>query len=96
MLGIEYHITFQLFLNSADYGDIIHFTLGGNKGVYGDRTPRLWIFNKTLWLASAIDGDKNYVFRPPLPSLNTWHSIEISQLSEGSEVFQKYISLLLI
>ena len=90
-LGTEYSITFQLFLTSAKDGNIIHFTIGGNIGRHGNRSPGLWAAKGKFYLASSIDGNHNYSFQPPLPSLNTWHSIEISQLSRGSEVFQKYI-----
>ena len=96
-LGEEYTITFQLLLtagtpatSSANAGSIIHFTVGGNYGNHGDRTPALWVYSGTeIVLRSAIDGQDNYHDFPDLPaiSLNTWHTVEISQLSNGSEVF---------
>ena len=90
VLGKEYIISFQLLLTadiSSDYGSIIHFTTGGNVGKYGDRTPALFVHDKTkLHLASAIDGNSNYYFDTPALSLNAWHSIEISQAFTGSQV----------
>ena len=104
-LGEEYTITFQLLLTagtpattSSTPGSIIHFTIGGDCcGVPGDRTPALWVYNGTeIVLRSTIDGQANYGILPgqfpdlPAISLNTWHTVEISQLSNGSEVFEKY------
>jgi len=100
-LGEEYTITFQLLLTagtpaptSSTAGSIIHFTIGGNCcGVPGDRTPALWVYNGTeIVLRSTIDGQANYGILPgqfpdlPAISLNTWHTVEISQLSNGSEI----------
>jgi len=90
VLGAEYSITFQLFLTSSEVrNSIIHFTIGGDHEKYGDRTPGLWTWGATLHVASAIDGNPNYHWWTPLPTLNTWLSIEISQLSEGSEIVFK-------
>merc|ERR1712013_449227 len=100
-LGEEYTITFQLLLTagtpattSSTPGSIIHFTIGGDCcGVPGDRTPGLWVYNGTeIVLRSTIDGQANYGILPdqfpdlPAISLNTWHTVEISQLSNGSEI----------
>merc|ERR1719250_476992 len=100
-LGEEYTITFQLLLTagtpaptSSTAGSIIHFTIGGDCcGVPGDRTPALWVYNGTeIVLRSTIDGQANYGILPdqfpdlPAISLNTWHTVEISQLSNGSEI----------
>jgi len=89
VLGSEYIITFNLYLTSAGNENIIHFTIGGSKGNYGDRSPGLWTWDGELYLSSAIDGEPDYVFKSTLPTLNTWHTIEISQLSEGSEIVFK-------
>ena len=92
VLGKEYVITFQLLLTapSNDWETIIHFTIGGNRDKYGDRTPFLCVHHQTkLHLASAIDGNSNTYFNSPHLSLNTWHSIEISQSFIGSEVFHQ-------
>jgi len=90
VLGKEYIITFELLLIAAFssyYGNIIHFTIGGDGQQYGDRTPVLFVHDETrLHLASAIDGDTNYHFNTPALSLNTWHSIEISQVLTGSQI----------
>ena len=90
-LGKEYIITFQLLLPAAipsSFGSIIHFTIGGDYKKYGDRTPALFVHDKTrLHLASAIDGKSNFQFNTPALSLNTRHNIEISQVLTGSQVF---------
>merc|ERR1712179_264303 len=84
-LGQHYIITFHLFL-TAGYQSVIHFTIGEDKVAYGNRTPALWIHQgSSLYLSSAIDGNVDYVFPTPAITLNTWHSIEISQLNYGSE-----------
>ena len=89
-LGKEYVITFELLLTEVNkWGSVIHFTIGGNKNSYGDRTPGLWVTKKgKFFLASAINGDSNKRFWPTdKPDTETWHKIEISQLSDGSQVF---------
>ena len=82
-------ISFQLLLTAGGYTEnILHFTIGGDSSeIHGDRNPGLWTYKDNMILISAIDGDANYLFTPAALSLNTWHSIEISQLSDGSEVF---------
>ena len=90
-LGREYSVTFQLLVTSVldhNFQNIIHFTIGGDspfgRGEYGDRTPGLWTGFRKFYVASAIDGNSNYGFYASIP--NSWHCIEISQLSDGSEV----------
>ena len=87
-IGEEYRVSFLLFITNspAEWHSIIHFTIGGNLEVYGDRTPALFTNNGLFHFTSAINGNLNYIFEPSFLSLNTWHSIEISQLSDGSEV----------
>jgi len=90
-LGRQYILTFQLFLTNANsgsgYKSVIHLTIGGDNVEYGDRTPALWVYGGTqLHFGSAIDGNKDYSFTTPAISLNTWYSIEISQLEDGSEI----------
>jgi len=89
-LGRQYIITFKLYLTAASptyHRSIIHLTTGENREVYGDRTPALLVYGGTkLQLCSAIDGDKDYCFERPAISLSTWHSFEISQLDNGSEI----------
>ena len=85
-IGKAYKVTFQLLITSSDDQNIIHFTIGGFNEAYGDRTPALWAYKGKFYLYSAIDGNLSYQFVASHPSLNTWHNIEISQLSDGSEV----------
>ena len=89
-LGKEYVILFELLLTEVtSWGSVIHFTIGGNKNNYGDRTPGLWVSKKRKFsLASAINGTSNNQFWPQDKlDLDKWYTIEISQSSDGSQVF---------
>jgi len=94
-IGRQYIITFQVLLTAylSDYHkSIIHFTIGGDSQVYGDRTPALLTSGqdgRSLVLASAINGDPNHnIYLDDLISLslNTWYDIEIAQIEYGSEI----------
>jgi len=82
----EYSIVFQLkfiTIPSADsyYHSIIHFTTNGDHGVYGYRTPALWIGGDgKFYVASAIDGNPDYdqTIDGPLAT-GQWYTVEISQ-----------------
>ena len=90
MLNFRNEILHKYFTNAnsgSGYKSVIHLTIGGDNVEYGDRTPGLWVYGGTqLHFGSAIDGNKDYSFTTPAISLNTWYSIEISQLEDGSEV----------
>jgi len=91
VLGTQFIITFQLFITapSTSASNIIHFA-GANYGDYGSRVPYIGVWQGTeLAVRSAING---YVdFRAPYTTqdiaLNTWHNIEVSQLSFENEVY---------
>ena len=84
VLGQEYILSFDLLLssvNSDTYQNILHLTLGGDNGVYVDRTPGVWLYKDQGFLIdSAINGIKNkgkYIY-PPIQA-DEWIHFEISQ-----------------
>ena len=94
-LGKTFAISFQLVIHtlgtkSGDYNNIFHFSTGGDKEIYGDRTPAIWIFEgRTFQLSSAINGNAN--FHQNLTDFDfkteTWYNFEFSQiLNDNAEV----------
>merc|ERR1712034_223769 len=57
-IGKQYKISFEVLISkfefSQDYLNIIHFTLGQDAAVYGDRVPAVWIYkDKVFHISSA-------------------------------------------
>ena len=94
-LGKQFYIFFQIKLNSFSHGyrSVIHLTLGEDNVKYGDRIPGVWIYEQKLYVAFAINGNKNeYFYSKPL-SLNQWISVQISQNNPRMvRVFEVYIN----
>nr|XP_004212096.2 uncharacterized protein LOC101237876 [Hydra vulgaris] len=90
-----FYIFFKIKLNSFSNGhrSVIHFTLGEDNVKYGDRIPGVWIHEQKLYVAFAINGNKNeYFYSKPL-SLNQWISVQISQSNPRMvRVFEVYIN----
>ena len=87
-LGREYSISFEIYMNDwgrAIYSSIIHFTVNGNHGLYGDRIPAVWIMKtKEIHIAQNIDGNLNHWFNVKNFELNNWNKIQfIQELKDG-------------
>ena len=95
-LGPQFIITFQLYITSvgisSGHYSIISFTI--NKSIwqyYGDQTPAVALkgFGRaTLDVRAAINGNSNFEVPIGGPDLvlNTWHTLEFSQLMDENEV----------
>ena len=100
-LGKQYKISFDLLItkldfSSSDFLSIIHFTLGQDVSVYGDRTPGVWVYkDKALTVASAVNGNRNFAFNTAPPNIineNVWHKVQLSQtLLDGKVNFHNKI-----
>ena len=64
-----YRVSFSVIVNKlplAKWTNVIHFTTGGNAGVYGYRNPAVWINKgahlgfKTIHIVSSVSGNANY------------------------------------
>ena len=84
-LGKEYMVTLEIKMTQylADWTNVIHFTTGVPKGVYGCRIPSVWIQNThhKLYIASAVNGNFNSgnYSKSALP-IGKWISIVIKQM----------------
>jgi len=73
--------------NSGSYGNIIHFTAGGNDiAKYGDWIPCIYYNGGVLEISSAVNGNP-YFYRTAVVAPNLWHSIEVSQELVGDQYF---------
>ncbi|XP_065639628.1 uncharacterized protein LOC105848442 [Hydra vulgaris] len=74
---------------------VIHLTIEGDYGTYGDRTPGVWFTNDglgKLLISSSVNGNHNYyVITEPL-QLNEWSSIRISQF-QVNEIYMYTVYL---
>jgi len=92
VLHRQFIITFQLSITAPSTAalNIIHFTIGGYNGKYGDRVPGIWVWRGSeLGVRSAISGNQDYYapYTTPDIALNTWHDIEVAQLAFENEVY---------
>ncbi|XP_065651450.1 uncharacterized protein LOC136079546 isoform X3 [Hydra vulgaris] len=97
-LDEAYSVSFKIKPNSYSNGwkSVIHLTIGKDLDNYGDRTPALFFCDDSsgrLYITSAVNGNKNYMFiTQPLP-LNQWSSIQISQIRLNEKyVFSVYLN----
>ena len=73
----EYEVMFEMSIVafSGDYQSVIHFTIGGPHGNFGDRIPAVWVHkNKRIHICSAVSGKFNHVFNYPIneTTKNQW------------------------
>ena len=84
-MGKEFRVGFDLLITDfgpAEWQNIIHLTIGGNKENNGDRIPACWIApDKKLSITSSLDGNFNggWYTHEPLLELNKWTRIEVTQ-----------------
>ncbi|XP_065677921.1 uncharacterized protein LOC100201473 isoform X1 [Hydra vulgaris] len=102
LLDKTYSVSFKLKPNSYSQGwkSVIHLTIGGNLGQYGDRCPAVWFHGDgsgRLYISAAVNGNKDYTFTTqPLP-LNQWSSLRISQFqTNGIYMYTIYLNELLV
>eukprot|EP00092_Neocalanus_flemingeri_P089072 GFUD01112660.1.p1 GENE.GFUD01112660.1~~GFUD01112660.1.p1 ORF type:complete len:215 (+),score=49.32 GFUD01112660.1:74-646(+) len=81
-IGKEYKVAFDLEITSYGSGfhSVIHFTTGGNLGIYGQRIPAVFTHGADyIQITSAVNGNGNYKKNVPIdPQVQEYH-IEISQ-----------------
>ena len=88
-LGKEYHLELEYFvtmeLNDGKWRNALHLTTGANNDVYGSRTPAIWLRNNTLYVSSAVNGNKNYKIQldEPLEEDN-WLKLDIDQFVDST------------
>nr|XP_047144967.1 uncharacterized protein LOC101241106 isoform X2 [Hydra vulgaris] len=97
-----YSVSFKIKPRSYSFGwkSVIHLTIGGNLGRYGDRCPAVWFLydgSGRLYISSAVNGNYDYIFTTePLP-LNQWSSLRISQFQiNGIYMYTVYLNELLV
>ena len=86
----EWRVCFDikpLHYNHTGWANVLHLTIGGNLGEYGDNILKVG-FNKKLGLAirSAVNGNTNYVkyVQEELPPIGFWTRFEVKQEKEDS------------
>ena len=77
------------------WSNVLHATVGGNNGNYGDRIPAIWFHSRStrLHICSAVNGNKNYCYNSH-PLSKTYFSIvtvQQRQTSTGEYFYQIFI-----
>ncbi|XP_065674885.1 uncharacterized protein LOC136091349 isoform X2 [Hydra vulgaris] len=82
-LGYKISFEFKPTAYLKDWANIIHLTTGGSIGVYGYRTPGVWLSpENNLYFASAINGTADSIVRSSItPPINKWIPVKISQIN---------------
>ena len=71
--------------------NILHMSKAGN-AAWGDRIPGIFVYNRKIAIASAIDGSGNWLFYTLPPTLNKWTHIRIIQrLEKDVFVYRAYM-----
>ena len=96
-LGKEWRVTHDFkptqYL-SPIWANSLHLTSGGNSEHYGARTPGIWPSMgdpSKSYIASAVNGENSYIYRPDRPPVDVWTSVEISQTLEGERYMYRII-----
>lgn len=77
------------------WNNVFRMGLGGDISVYGDRNPAIWFDGDStkLHIASAVNGNKNFVTNTnPIP-LNEWTKVDISQTRQPDGSYKFTISV---
>lgn len=91
-LSKSFEVSFEVYPTSfiSGWGNILHFTAGGDVHVYGDRVPGVWFHPSSpaaktnkLHICSAISGHVNYCYNSGSFLLNEWIKIKISQIKKS-------------
>ena len=98
-IGREFNISFDLLVSTftqhkQEWRSVIHFTIDGKGGKYGQRTPGIFFFNWRLEIYSAVNGNPNYAYKHGTKlEVKKWMNLEISQTlidyKEGRQVKSK-------
>ena len=80
--------------------NILHFTIGGNMAVIGDRNPAVWIIKAgtneiTFLFVTALDGNRDHreEVTKDLAFFQDWIHVEISQKEvEGKYVYNIFLN----
>jgi len=101
-LGKDYDLSFEVkptkFLPNQ-WTSVLHFTIGGKYGKYGDRAPGIW-FRKSpqtsthsLHICSPINGNVNYCRDSEQFPPNQWIKVKISQTMISAGVYEYVIKI---
>ena len=101
ILPKEYEVSFEVKPTSktnATYSNVIHFTVGGDNAVYGDRTPAVWFHFSNFHFSSTLNGLVDGLYGSNvIMKLMEWTKIKISQLLiKGNYVFTIWVAESLI
>ena len=92
ILEKSYFVSFEMKPTSlpGGYHNILHFTIGGDIGKYGERTPAVWSNGNSLHVCSAVSGNANYCQDiHNFIKINEWFSLNISQqLTNGKYMYK--------
>ena len=90
-IGMEYFVSFDLMITehtTVPWRNVLHLTTHGNIGVYGYRTPGVWLdHTHKLHIASAVRGNQNYYLYHLDPMKEgKWCHIVIMQVMKNGQV----------
>ncbi|XP_066914473.1 uncharacterized protein [Clytia hemisphaerica] len=82
-----YSLTFEIKPISVLPGwrSVLHGTIGGDHGKYGDRIPGIWFHHSTqhaLWICSAVNGNSNRCVKTGQLPLSQYTQITVQQIQK--------------
>ena len=78
----------------AGWTNLLHLTIGGDYGSYGQTTPSVWFHPSSgISIYSAVNGNPKYKYltKTDRPPLGVWTSLEISQEQVGGKFIFKIV-----
>jgi hypothetical protein len=84
-----WRVSLEIFPTDYSYGgwtNILHLTIGGNMGQYGDRTPAIFFHpSYGMRISSAANGNKDHYIDITPSTINQWTALEVSQQLIGGK-----------
>ena len=94
--GPDYQVSFDITVNklpsaAGGWTNVIHATINGNHGTYGERNPSVWIHNSGYMLiTAAVNGDVNFGYNYHFELKKPFH-LTIRQATTGKKTLYQII-----
>ena len=85
MRGWTVSLQINPFNTVNGWPNVLHATIGKDRGRFGDRTPAIWFHPSTtkMHICSAVNGNKNYCYNSAALPLHKYSTIVIQQIQLG-------------
>ena len=98
-INTQYEVSFQMNPTNIPpgYVNILHFTIGENRGRHGDRIPAVWfkyghdLNSRPLFIVSDVNGNHNYGHVTAPVTIDKWTSVTIRQTLQNGRYWYEIL-----